>query len=161
MARLTLLRENSHLPREGWSHWIWAMAPSNTIRKGTSPRGQGEGKMNPRILGDLNKVNPRVRIRNLCGVYEWRATMAFGRVPRVVYVGSTRNLQNRIYEYCEKGNHKSALIDDALRRGYELWVRFKPFENEEQARRMENDLLAKYNYAWNVRRNHALRSILP
>ena len=161
MARLTLLRENSHLPLEGWSYWIWAMAPSNTIRKGTKPRRHGEvGTMNPRILAALNEVNPRVRIRNLCGVYEWRATVAFGWEPRVVYVGSTRNLQNRIYGYCEKGNHKSALVDDALRRGYELWVRFKPAENEEQARRMENELLAMYNYAWNVRRN-ALRVILP
>ena len=137
------------------------MAPSNTIRKSTKPREHGEvGKMNPRILAALIEANPGVSIRNLCAVYEWKATLAFGREPRVIYVGSTGNLQNRIYGYCV-GNHKTALIDDALRRGYELWVRFKPVENEEQARRMENELLTTYNYAWNVRRNRALRSILP
>ena len=138
------------------------MAPSNTIRKSTAkPRGHGEvGKMNPRILAALNEVIPGVRFPNLCGVYEWKATLACGREPRVVYVGSTGNLQKRIWGYCVKGNHQTALIVDALGRGYEMWVRFKPAENKEQARRMKNELLATYNYAWNVRRNPP-RSILP
>ena len=80
------------------------MAPSNTIRKSTKPRGHSEvGKMNPRILAALNEVNPGVRILNLFAVYEWKASLAFGREPRVIYVGSTGNLQNRICGYCEKG----------------------------------------------------------
>ena len=59
---------------------------------------------------------------------------------------------------------KKDLINDALGRGYELWVRVKmstaTYDCDLDAERMENELLAKYNYAWNIR-NNATRGILP
>jgi len=105
---------------------------------------------------------------DLCGIYEWRAAKTRnGRKKRVVYVGSTctrrgkfHGLRSRIINYCRNGNHKADLINDALRRGYKLEVRYKRAANEEGAKAQENQLLAMYNYAWNVR-NNAIRSILP
>jgi len=74
-----------------------------------------------------------------------------------------RVIKRQNLEYCTNGSHKKDLINDALERGYELWVRVKistPRRNcREDAERMENELLAKYNYAWNIR-NNAVRSIL-
>lgn len=106
--------------------------------------------------------------RDLCGIYEWR-TIRQGQPKRgqVVYVGSTCTrrgtfhwLQNRILGYCSTGNHKKDLINEALKRGYTLEVRYKEANDEEDAKTKENELLAKYNYAWNIR-NNGLRDILP
>ena len=52
------------------------------------------------------------------------------------------------------------MINEALRRGYTLEVRYKVANNEEDAKAQENELLEKYNYAWNIR-NNGLRDILP
>ena len=102
-----------------------------------------------------------------CGIYEWQARF-HGQDTRVVYVGSTCRgkpgaLRNRILEYCRNGSHKRDLLNDALRIGYELWVRVKiskaRYNCREDAERMEKQLLETYNYAWNVRKN-AIRSIL-
>ncbi len=54
-------------------------------------------------------------------------------------------------------------MNDALSRGYELWVRVKIVgeRNFTGAEKFENALLATYNYAWNIRNNNAIRSELP
>ena len=108
-----------------------------------------------------------------CGIYEWQARRE-DQPNRVVYVGSTcrgkpEALRDRILEYCTNGSHKARLINLALRRGYELRVRVKGAGGyssrfEEEAEDMENDLLAKYNYAWKERMNGGTkgkRDILP
>jgi hypothetical protein len=65
-------------------------------------------------------------------------------------------------EYCRDGSHKSKLIDDALEKGYELWVRVKATTGlRDRAEDIENDLLSKYNYAWNIRENIGVRDVLP
>ena len=56
------------------------------------------------------------------------------------------------------------MINDALQRGYELWFRVKTSgpknpNHKLLAQEMENELLEKYDYAWNVR-NNAIRDIL-
>ena len=91
----------------------------------------------------------------------------------MVYVGSTcprkkddgvcLRLKSRIIGYCKYGNHKDILINDALSRGYELWVRYKEAGSVKEAQEWENDLLGKYDYAWNQRCNggkHGIRDIL-
>ena len=105
-----------------------------------------------------------------CGIYEWKARQA-GRPNRaVVYVGSTcwdkpGALKGRILQYCTNGSHKRVLIDDALDRGYELWVRVRPVNvgsnRHTRAENEENELLARYDYAWNIRNNGEVRHILP
>lgn len=110
-------------------------------------------------------------IGEVCGIYEWRASRLPRRGPaihKVVYVGSTcprqlgnfPRLRSRILNYCIHGNHEKELINDALNRGYELSVRYKEAANVEEATGLENELLKKYNYAWNIR-NNAIREVLP
>lgn len=170
LAMARKLREKSHLEAEGWSEWMFSMAPEETTRQGTNltERGNGQvGLKNVKLRDKLKEQNENVE--NLCGIYEWRATRHGGREPTVVYVGSTcprpsgrwQRMANRILKYTKDGDHKEELINDALRNGYELWVRFKPANgNVTEARRMENDLLDKYDYACNIRRNVQERNIL-
>ena len=47
-------------------------------------------------------------------------------------------------------------MNEALRKGYELWVRVKTSEGRNNAEDMENKLLEKYDYAWNIRKNGEL-----
>ena len=61
--------------------------------------------------------------------------------------------KQNIVGYCSHGNHKADLINDALTKGYTLEVRYKQAWDEPQARKLENDLLDMYDYAWNERRN--------
>ena len=97
----------------------------------------------------------------------------------MVYVGCTcrqrndRSLTDRLSEYARNGSHKADLIDRALRNGYQIWVRTKKVnlegqqrgqcgapnrvESQREAERMENVLLAKYDYKWNIRNNENIR----
>ena len=161
------LRENSHLPIAGWSHWEKAMVPA--LREGVDePRGPGQiGFMRKNIRNAFPDLARR------CGIYEWAAKGTLHGQPNnkiVVYLGSTCRakpgaLRGRILEYCTNGSHKKDLINDALSRGYELWVRVKIVEgnnpSKEKAQDMENAFLNKYDYAWNTRINGKIRKILP
>ena len=148
-------REDSrlHSPQsENWSKWKKAMVPLYD-RTNTVNRDQNQVGFIWKYI--LNYGN----LPELCGIYEWRAIRQ-NQPNRVVYVGSTCSrcghyepLQSRILGYCSHGNHKAALINDALRKGYTLEVRYKPTWDEPQARKLENDLLDMYDYAWNERRN--------
>ncbi|XP_044181607.1 uncharacterized protein LOC122962524 [Acropora millepora] len=157
-----------------WSPWIIGMANAST--PGTQdrkfiPRGGSNqvGYRNSNLANELQQAGV-----TCCGIYEWSAVKyefyQDGRSRssrRVVYVGSTcrRNhqecqpMQNRIVAYTSTGNHKKDLINAALERGWELWVRFKNATDEDQAKAMENALLGRYNYAWNIR-NNGVRPIL-
>ena len=156
------LREDSHLPAAGWSNWKKAMVPN---RPEDDPQHlqarNGSGSIWRNIGNALSDYGRH------CGIYEWQARQA-GQPNRVVYVGSTCRskpgaLIGRIRKYCTNGSHKDVLIDDALTRGYELWVRVKPIGVGQKAAAevAENALLAQYDYAWNIRNNPAVRAVLP
>lgn len=153
-------RESSNLTGErsrGWSRWMEAMVyeeQNNFIGRGN------------RIGYKLqNLVVPN---GNCCGIYEWRAKRD-GQNPIIVYVGSTcregDSLQQRIEEHCSLNTHKVLLINTALRRGYNLQYRTKSVDFGDndlvRAQDLENELLDKYDYAWNQRRNGNVRDILP
>lgn len=156
------LRENSHVPTEGWSGWKRAMVPQQGHN--LQPRGQNQVGY---TCSSIRNAFPDEAEH--CGIYEWQVRKS-GQPNRVVYIGSTCRgkagaLRGRILEYCRNGSHKKDLINEALRKEYELWVRVKISKARENCRkdaeRMENELLAKYDYAWNIRNNVAVRSILP
>ena len=83
------------------------------------------------------------------------------------------SLTSRLLEYARNGSHKSNLINQALKDGYQIWVRTKKVdlegqqdgqrgapnrvERKREAERMENVLLARYDYKWNIRRNGGIR----
>ena len=162
--QLTRLREDSHLPAEGWSNWKKAMVPPDDGGRNLEPRGQDQDGF---IYSKIRNAFPDQAEH--CGIYEWQAKgTRQGQPNHVVYVGSTCRgkrgaLRDRILEYCTNGSHKEDFINKALERGYELWVRVKIAEGRnpsEDAEDMENELLAKYDYAWNIR-NNGSRNILP
>lgn len=161
-------RELEEDENHGWSDWIWAMVPKVTQQTTNVAVVKREnrhlGYRNATLSTELEQAfeggcDP-------CGIYEFGAIQPDKRKIRVVYVGSTcvRNdrcpsLKNRIVDYTKHGNHKKDEINEAMRRGYTLLVRFKPAQDKSEAKRMENELLDKYNYAWNVR-NNGVRPIL-
>ena len=157
------LRENSRLPTERWSDWKRAMVEVSPQAVGYEPRGSNQVGF---ICSSIREAFPGQAQK--CGIYEWQARSS-DQPNRVVYVGSTcrskrGSLRDRILEYCTSGSHKEDLINNALGKGYELWVRVKisTAKNncKEDAERMENELLAKYDYAWNIRQNNGIRKIL-
>lgn len=160
-------REESHLSEAGWSNWEQAMVP--TFREGfDEPRRQGQTGF---MCSSIKRAFPN-QARH-CGIYEWAAMGTLRGQPNnrvVVYIGSTCRgkpgaLRGRILEYCRDGSHKRKRMNVALERGYELWVRVKIVEgrspSREKAQDMENKLLARYDYAWNTRKNGRIRNILP
>jgi len=158
-------RESRLLPGRGWSKWRRAMVPPYTLGNNLKRRGPNQVGF---ICSSIRTAFPD-QARN-CGIYEWlaRGTLPGQPKNRVVYVGSTCTvkpgaLRGRILEYCRNGSHKEDLINDALIRGYELWVRVKStrYPRKLNAERMENKLLATYSYAWNKRNNGNIRYILP
>ena len=130
--------------------------------RGTEPRGDGQVGF---MCTNIRSAFPG-EARH-CGIYEWRAKGTRAHQPNyVVYVGSTCRgkpgaLRRRIIEYCTNGSHKEDLMNEALGNEYELWVRVKISQGRESAENMENELLEKYDYAWNVRNNGNIRHMLP
>jgi len=158
-------REKSRLPRRGWSKWIKAMVPPYHTGKNLKRRGRNQVGF---ISSEITKVLPL--LARHCGVYEWgtKRPLLGETKSTVVYVGSTCRdkpglFRGRILNYCQNGSHKEDLINDALLSGYEMWVRFKPtgVRFKLLAEILENQLLAKYDYAWNKRNNgNRVRNIL-
>jgi hypothetical protein len=135
-----------------WSDWFLMMAPKkrqNFVQR----RFPHEGS---------RKIN-LANIPESCGIYEWKVRR-YG-IEKVVYIGSTcsvernSNLNTRITRYCNDGSHKCCLINPALKRGYELLVRFKKYRSVIRSTVAENFYLGKYNYAWNIRKNDGIRNL--
>ena len=144
-------RENNDLEgdeAEGWSEFMRVMSPT---------AADGNQQRHHKKPGYIVKRNLQM-LPDKCGIYEWKI-----RLPKssndglVVYVGSSctsqGGLRGRVREYCKDGSHIKPQIDDALNKGYELHVHYKLAENTETARRLESNLLRKYNYAWNSKQN--------
>ena len=160
------LREEGNPSAAGWSDWKKALVP---LRSGREHRG------NPDQVGLICSSirSAFTDLEESCGIYEWRAKGTSRDQPtHVVYIGSTcrcktGSLEDRILEYCRNVSHKKGLFNDALRRGYELWVRVRVVEKDypdgkKDAEDLKNEFLARYDYAWNKRKNGNCRlDILP
>ena len=145
-----------------WSTWKKMMVPTTD---GAGPDFEARpGALPGYRLPPQKVMNKLGGDGQKCGIYEWRAHEV-GAEGIVVYVGSTSrvtpgSLSARISEYCSDGSHKKIKFNHALRHNYELWVRVKTCDSKETAENRENQLLAKYDYAWNKRANGKMRSIL-
>lgn len=154
-----------------WSDWVLAISPNKMDgciqRAIAKPDLQGYKITKPNLKREMGNIAKEFA----CGIYEWMASRD-GK-NRVVYIGSTcRNLEKkgdfmameRIMEYCHNGSHKTELIEDALKSGYELWVSFKGSCKsccKKTAEKDENEALKKYDYAWNLRNQKTeIRKIL-
>ena len=157
-------REDS-LETRSWSNWKLAMVPwIPDLPEGFEQRGPNQVGL---IRSSIRDAFPRLARR--CEFYEWQARRV-DQPDRVVYVGSTcpgkaGGLRKRILEYCRNGSHIKDLINGALHKGYELWVRVQVVERrypdgKEDAQELENAFLDCYDYAWNKIRNGDRRGIL-
>ena len=154
------------------------MAQEPRIRRETpslQPIVQGWSDWYTIFLSRRGRVICEDKLKDLkykrCAIYEWRAVR--NGESYVVYVGSTCrdpntaqcargtcSLIQRVKEYASNRPHKVELIDDALGKGFNLQIRFKKYNTQEEALEFEHKHLDKFDYAWNKRRNGNIRHIL-
>ena len=72
---------------------------------------------------------------------------------RIVYVGETVNERRRVATYARTGSHLSEIVDDHLRRGSCLWYRAQVASSKTAAVAMQNRLLGRFDYDWNIQLN--------
>lgn len=70
-----------------------------------------------------------------------------------MYVGETKNEKTRIKAYASHGSHLSEIIDCHLNKGYVLYYRAQVKQSKKEAIKMQNSLLDKYKYDWNIQLN--------
>lgn len=66
------------------------------------------------------------------------------------YVGETTNEQRRIEAYARHGSHLADVIDDHLRRGWCLHYRAVSCDSKLRAKGLQDRLLSRYEYDWNI-----------
>ena len=114
------------------------------------------------------------------GIYELAVWKCESRkwCKKVVYLGSSKDLNRRLKEYQVNGSHKDKKINKILYHGMTLQARYlEPGQSRAQLtnhnyiqfggeparlykhQKAENALLEIYNYAWNDRRNYRIRLI--
>lgn len=82
--------------------------------------------------------------------YELAIAGPSGGDLRQVYVGETKNEKKRIAAYACHGSHLSEIIDDHLRRGWALWYHATALDSKAAAAAMQNRLLKRFKYDWNI-----------
>jgi len=85
--------------------------------------------------------------------YELGTGGARGGNIQIHYVGETKNKKSRMRCYAAHGSHLSEIIDDHLARGWCLFYRGRSHGSKTEAVAMQNNLLAKHTYDWNVMLN--------
>ncbi|XP_031564968.1 uncharacterized protein LOC116300272 [Actinia tenebrosa] len=159
------LRENvrrvSRLTDSKWSRWHPALKPGTSIN---SPRYKRRKKGHYGVI--VRTILTRFKKSPYDdGIYELRVSK--GKKKQVVYVGAAHrdgpgSLSKRIREYCNGGSHLERLIDRALKLGYRISVRVQNISKSRSfVYKCEDKYLAKYEYAWNKRKNGIRRDIPP
>jgi GIY-YIG domain-containing protein len=90
---------------------------------------------------------------NGAACYELALAGPNGGNLRTVYVGETGNEEQRIAAYAAHGSHLSDIIDFHLRRGWCLWYRAQARSSKSKAAQMQNRLLERFDYDWNLQSN--------
>jgi len=72
---------------------------------------------------------------------------------RQVYVGETRNERRRVAAYARSGSHLSQIVNQHLRDGWTLWYRARATKSKAAAKAMQNRLLKRFKYDWNIQLN--------
>jgi len=72
---------------------------------------------------------------------------------REVYVGETKNEKKGLAAYAKHGSHLSKIIDADLRRGWTLWYHATALDTKEDAVAMQNRMLKRWRYDWNIQLN--------
>ena len=72
---------------------------------------------------------------------------------RIVYVGETKSESRRVIAYALHGSHLAKIIEWHLKRGWHLFYRAQTKNSKREAVRMQNNLLAEFDYDWNIQLN--------
>jgi hypothetical protein len=72
---------------------------------------------------------------------------------RIVYVGETSNEKRRVIAYAARGAHLSEIINWHIRDGWCLFYRAQAMTSKEGVAQMQNNLLARWQYDWNIQLN--------
>jgi hypothetical protein len=72
---------------------------------------------------------------------------------QIVYVGETINERKRVAAYAAHGSHLAEIVAWHLKRGWHLFYRAQAKVSKQHAIRMQNSLLAKFDYDWNIQLN--------
>lgn len=98
------------------------------------------------FIDDLNYKGPS------CYELSIRKWIYFDENKRM-YVGETNNEKSRIYKYAHDGSHISHFIEEVLENGYALFYRSQKKKTKADAKKMQDNLLKKFNYPWNTQLN--------
>jgi hypothetical protein len=71
----------------------------------------------------------------------------------IVYVGETVNERRRLSNYGRDGSHLANIIARHLRDGWHLYYRARVAQSKKHAVQMQNNLLLRWNYDWNLKLN--------
>jgi len=85
--------------------------------------------------------------------YELGITGSRGGDRKTVYVGETANERKRIASYAAHGSHLSKIIDWHLKEGWTLVYRAQAMPTKAAAVTMQNNLLGRFRYDWNIQLN--------
>lgn len=146
-ARAHQERINNNDP--GWSE-------SKTIMKPGGARKNSDCVSRSSTGNRLSRPEIRKHFPEKSGIYELELQKNGKHIP--VYVGSSSQVADRLYEYSTSGSHKKSEIDQALKDGYSLNARSKNSPSKTKAVEEENKLLDKFDYAWNIKQNGKLRN---
>ena len=103
-----------------------------------------------RKIADRRHWFPEALDWNGPACYELALAGPRGGDLRIVYVGETVNEHSRVVAYASRGSHLAEIIASHLRRGWCLFYRAQAKVSKAEAVRMQNSLLADYDYDWNI-----------
>jgi hypothetical protein len=72
---------------------------------------------------------------------------------KIVYIGETSNEKKRMTAYGSIGSHLKKIINWHLKEGWHLYYRARSAKSKADAVAMQNNLLARYEYDWNIQLN--------
>ena len=71
----------------------------------------------------------------------------------IVYVGETKCERSRVVAYASYGSHLSEIIHTHLHGGWHLYYRARAAATKEEAVRLQDNLLDRWDYDWNLKLN--------
>jgi hypothetical protein len=83
--------------------------------------------------------------------YELAIAGPRGGTLEIVYVGETSNEMRGLVAYAQHGSHLSEIIHWHLARGWHLYYRAQGHRSKRSAIAMQDNLLARWDYDWNLR----------
>lgn len=111
------------------------------------------------VKADRTTSNPGAK--GLCGIYELYVMEKRGGrfVHTPVYVGMTNNFRRRLGDHVGMRTNTSKFMRECMDKQQCISWRHAATTSETEARRLEREILAAYNYAWNTAENEGKREV--